>query len=361
MMQYTQQMQDEEQYLSIVEDILDHGIEKGDRTGTGTISTFGQVMRFDISNNTLPLLTTKRIYHRSFIHETLWFLSGSTDIGYLKDHGISIWDSWVNPKTARYDADGELTGGSIGPGAYGSMWRNINDVRIVPVVESELYQQKGFIVRGTLDRGTAPTCVVERKIDQIQNVITQLKENPDSRRIIVHAFDNRMTDFCELPPCHSFFQFNTRELTLQEREDWFRHNNPIHFSKPQPNDPEQFALYMDECKVPRRTLSCLLFARSQDLLVGTPFNVPQYALLTMMIAQVVGMATEDFIWVGGDVHIYKDQLNMVGEQLSRDVIEQVSSVSLNPLVTNIDDFTFEDIDVLGYNEYHPAIKYPVSV
>ena len=352
---YTRQMQEEERYLSIARDILDNGVVKGDRTGTGTASTFGQMMRFDIRDNTLPLLTTKRMYHRSFIHETLWFLSGSTDIEYLKTHGISIWDSWVNPASARYGADGELTGGSIGPGAYGAMWRNIEDVRIVPVVESESYQQKGFIVRGTLDRGAVPTCVVERKIDQIQNVINQLKENPDSRRIILHAFDNRMTDFCALPPCHSFVQFWTRELSITERTVLLdkRYTEPAGTTLTHD--------YFDTLGIPKRALSCMLFARSQDFLVGTAFNCPQYAFLTMLIAQVCGMVTDEFVWVGGDTHIYQNQLELAQEQLGRDILENTVQVKLNPDIQDINDFKFEDVEVVGYDNYHPAIKYPVAI
>lgn len=358
---YTRQMQEEERYLAVAKDILDNGVVKGDRTGTGTTSTFGQMMRFDIRNNTLPLLTTKRMYHRSFIHETLWFLSGSTDIEYLKTHGISIWDSWVNPATARYDADGALSGGSIGPGAYGAMWRNIEDVRIVPVIESESYQQKGFIVRGTLDRGAVPTCVVERKIDQIQNIITQLKENPDSRRIILHAFDNRMTDFCALPPCHSFVQFWTRELSITERVALLRTTHPEYNDTPYTDELGYHHDDLDTLGIPKRALSCMLFARSQDFLVGTAFNCPQYALLTMFIAQVCGMVTDELVWVGGDVHIYQNQLELAQEQLGRDILENTVQVKLNPAILDINDFKFEDVAVVGYDNYHPAIKYPVAI
>lgn len=430
----TRQMNDEEQYLDILEDILDHGHVKGDRTGTGTLSSFGRMMRFSLTDNKIPLLTTKKMFTKSFIHETLWFISGNTDVEYLKDHGIGIWDSWVNPSTATYrdltddemvrdiskylgheskywgvvPADKQtgigtkmrfyndehdngvvvawqpgqtmedlyralldkepraLTGGSIGPGAYGAMWRDIEDTRLIPSTDESQYHDKGFQRICSLDDGRT---LVTRRIDQLQNAIELLRNNPDSRRIIIHAFDNRMVDFCELPPCHAFFQFWSRELELNERVRWIEKNEPqlteiFRYRLKAVAEGEimkDHELWLDENDVPKRALSCMLYQRSADYPVGIPFNMAQYALLTHMVAQVTGMIAEEFVHVTADSHIYQNQADLVEEQLSRHVIEQETSVMLDPSIKEIDDFRFEDIIICGYGQHHPAIKYPVAV
>ncbi len=429
------QVTDEQQYLDLLESIVDAGYYKGDRTGTGTFSKFGQVMRFDLTDKKIPLLTTKRMYHRSFIHETLWFISGSTDINYLKDHGISIWDSWVIPETAVYrtlsdeeivkeisthygapakywhyiavtrdgrqgfeyvmytetPADGigipcapgtsledlyedtfqrkpkVLVSGSIGPGAYGAMWRNIEDTRIVDRRELGAYSKKGFTVAGNLLTEQSTSAVVTRKIDQLQNAIDLLRTNPDSRRIIIHTFDNRMVDFCALPPCHSFYQFLTRELRLHERVKWFEKNDPKDMAVFRAAndwtaaDNTVLEDYLDRRNVPKRALTCLLYQRSMDTPVGAPFNFSQYSLLTHMVAQITGMVAEEFVHFAGDAHVYADQVDLVKEQIERPIIEQTARLVLNPEVKEIDDFTFEDIQIAGYDNHHPAIKYPVAV
>lgn len=424
------QVTDEQQYLDLLSYVAEEGIFKGDRTGTGTLSKFGQMMRFDLTDGKLPLLTTKQMFYRSFIHETLWFISGSTDVKYLKDQGISIWDSWVIPETAVYrdlsltersklistkgreandafldhieqvrgrfgemvDLTPEITeqhmtfldqydiprqtliSGSIGPGAYGAMWRNIEDTRIVTYADEMTYLDKGFDRVCSLG---ARRTLVTRKIDQLQNAIDLLRTNPDSRRIIVHAFDNRMTDFCALPPCHSWFQFWTRELTPAEVMDHARKNNLIdwdfeqaygefvwnHMDDANPNheDTAPILKFLKDHGLPIRALSTLLMARSQDLPVGTPFNFAQYALLTHMVAQVTNMVAEELIWVGGDAHIYVNQVGLVGEQVSREVIDQETRLVLNRTIKEIDDFTFDDLSVKGYDKYHPSIKYPVAI
>lgn len=748
------QVTDEQQYLDLLESIVDTGHYKGDRTGTGTYSKFGQLMRFDLTDNKLPLLTTKQMYHKSFCHETLWFISGSTDIKYLKDHGISIWDSWVIPETAtyrelslkerssllsrkgqdavdayvdhiehvrgrfgemrdltpqvvdlhhrfldKYDIPRQvLASGSIGPGAYGAMWRNIEDTRVIPYNAEESYKAKGFSIIASV--GNAQS-VVSRKIDQLQNAIGLLRTNPDSRRIIVHTFDNRMVDFCALPPCftgdtwvatpegykqiqdiqegdmvlsgtgvprevlqkwttpyngkmyslkvsyiaekikctpnhpflvkdrgwvdakdlekgdlvgiprnkskdvrkafvysrsgnvkdsvrlaehwlteedyftlgyflgngwcstndgrvcfaiphskrdhilpkirrtvrvslkpgpasnvatyetrshkwaeflkefghlahnksiplwvydspqqcisaflegfneadgckssgylmdvtttspgvayglqrltsyigilggtgyqirpettviegrtvnqrntyqfrlnnvknrksvvfeedvvwipvndieeyedecivynlnvdkehtylanniithncHSFFQFLTRELRLHERAKWFENNVSPKTHVGSGNGPagEDLHAFYDEHSVPRRALTCLLYQRSMDTPVGAPFNFSQYSLLTHMVAQVTGMVAEEFVHFAGDAHVYADQVDLVEEQIKRPIIEQTARLVLNPEVKEIDDFTFDDISIVGYDNHHPAIKYPVAV
>lgn len=309
-------------YLDELSEILANGSVKGSRTGTQTLSVFGRLTRFDISNNKLPLLTTKKMFTRSFIHETIWFLSGSHDIAYLKENNVSIWDSWVTPDTARYDEDGNLIGGSIGTGSYGPMWRNEHDVRLVKREEIPHFEGKGFKYRGDVFSGEV---VMDRHIDRIADVINELKNNPDGRRIIVDTYSSRQKDFAALPPCHSLFQFYSKE------EDGVR------------------------------KLSVLIYLRSSDAPVGRPFNIGNYALLCMLIAHVTGHVTDELVVVRGDDHIYLDQVDLVKEQIEREPYEQTVTVKLNPEVTNIDDFKFEDITVEGYEKFHPSIKYPVGV
>lgn len=310
-------------YLDSLKDVLENGTTKTSRTGTGTLSVFGRLDRFDISNNKLPLLTTKKMFTRSFIHETLWFLKGEHDIAYLKENNVSIWDSWVIPSTARYDEEGNLVGGSIGKGSYGPMWRCEEDLRVIERHEFDHYKELGFKYKADLISGEL---LVVRTIDRIADVIETIKSNPDDRRMIVDTYNSRMKDFAALPPCHSFFQFYTK------REEG------------QPNK-----------------LSLLIYLRSSDGPVGRPFNIGNYALVCMLIAHVTGCVTDELIVVRGDDHIYLDQVDLVKEQLERTPYEQEVTVNLNPLVKNIDDFRFEDIEVVGYDKYHPAIKYPVGV
>ena len=262
------------QYLDLMQHILDHGTKKEDRTGTGTISVFGYQMRFNLQEG-FPLVTTKKVHLKSIIHELLWFLKGETNIQYLKENGVSIWDEWA-------DENGEL-----GP-VYGSQWRSWP----------------------TPDGG---------HIDQIQQVVNQLKNNPDSRRIIVSAWNVAEINNMKLPPCHAFFQF-----------------------------------YVADGK-----LSCQLYQRSADTFLGVPFNIASYALLTLMMAQVCDLEPGEFIWTGGDVHVYDDHVDQVREQLSR---EPYPYPTLNILrkPESIFDSSLEDFEVANY-QHHPAIKAPVAV
>jgi thymidylate synthase len=262
------------QYHALLKHILDNGVQKSDRTGTGTISTFGYQMRFDLSAG-FPLLTTKKVLLRAIIHELIWFLKGDTNTKYLKDNNVTIWDEWE-------DQNGEL-----GEGIYGSMWRNWPN-----------------------PDGT--------HIDQISEVVEQIKTNPDSRRLLVVAFNPSFANSVKLPPCHSMFQF-----------------------------------YVANGK-----LSCQLYQRSADVFLGVPFNIASYSLLTMMIAQVCGLGPGEFIHTIGDAHIYLNHLEQVDKQLSRD-FRPLAKMKLNPIITNLFDFKFEDFTLENYDP-HPRISAPVA-
>ncbi|ANE50123.1 thymidylate synthase [Flavisolibacter tropicus] len=263
-----------QQYLQLLQHILDNGVEKSDRTGTGTISTFGYQMRFDLQKG-FPLVTTKKLHLKSIIYELLWFLRGETNIAYLKEHGVSIWDEWA-------DANGEL-----GP-VYGKQWRSWAGAN-------------------------------GQTIDQITDVVNQIKKNPDSRRLIVSAWNVAELPEMALMPCHALFQF-----------------------------------YVINGK-----LSCQLYQRSADVFLGVPFNIASYALLTMMMAQVCDLQPGEFIHTFGDVHIYSNHLEQVKLQLTREPHAQ-PTMKINPDVKSIFDFKFEDFQLENY-QFHPAIKAPVAV
>lgn len=262
------------QYLDLMQHVLDHGHQKTDRTGTGTLSVFGYQMRFNLADG-FPVLTTKKLHLRSIIHELLWFLKGDTNIRYLKDNGVSIWDEWA-------DEQGEL-----GP-VYGKQWR----------------------------RWETPD---GRQIDQISQLIEGLKRNPDSRRHLVSAWNPGEVDGMALPPCHALFQF-----------------------------------YVAGGK-----LSCQLYQRSADIFLGVPFNIASYALLTMMVAQVCELEPGEFVWTGGDCHLYLNHLAQAREQLQRGP-RTLPRMHINPAVHDIFAFKFEDFTLEGYDP-HPHIKAPVAV
>lgn len=261
-------------YLDLVRDILDNGTEKRDRTGTGTLSVFGRQLRFDLSEG-FPLVTTKRIHLKSVVHELLWFLAGDTNIAYLNDHGVTIWDEWA-------DATGEL-----GP-VYGRQWRS----------------------------WAAPD---GRVIDQMAEVVDAIRRNPDSRRLIVSAWNPADVPAMALPPCHLLFQFYVADGRL----------------------------------------SCQMYQRSADVFLGVPFNIASYALLTQMVAHVTGLRPGDFVHSFGDTHLYLNHLEQARLQLTREP-RPLPRVVLNPDVTDLFSFRFEDIQVEGYDP-HPAIKAKVAV
>jgi len=262
------------QYLDLMQHVLDHGAQKHDRTGTGTISVFGYQMRFNLQEG-FPMVTTKKLHLKSIIHELIWFLTGDTNIKYLKDNNVKIWDEWADEN------------GNLGP-VYGSQWRSW------PTPDG-------------------------RHIDQISQIINTIKTNPDSRRIIVSAWNVADIDQMALPPCHAFFQF-----------------------------------YVADGK-----LSCQLYQRSADIFLGVPFNIASYALLTMMVAQVCGLQYGDFIHTLGDAHLYNNHLEQAKLQLSRDE-RPLPVMEINPDVKNIFDFKFDDFTLKNYDP-HPHIKGEVAV
>lgn len=261
-------------YLDLLQDVLDNGAVKGDRTGTGTLSVFGRQLRFNLSEG-FPLVTTKRIHLKSVVHELLWFLRGDTNISYLQENGVKIWDEWADEN------------GDLGP-VYGSQWR-------------------------------AWETPDGRTIDQIEQVVEGIKRNPDSRRHLVSAWNVSVIDEMKLPPCHFVFQF-----------------------------------YVADGK-----LSCMLTMRSVDTFLGLPFNIASYALLTHMIAQQCDLEVGEFIWSGGDVHIYNNHFDQVKLQLSRNPLP-LPQLIIKRKPDSIFDYTFEDFEFAGY-EFHPGIKAPVAV
>ena len=262
------------QYLDLMRHVREHGVKKSDRTGTGTLSVFGHQMRFDL-NEGFPLLTTKKLHVKSILHELLWFLQGSTNIRYLQEHGVKIWDEWA-------DENGEL-----GP-VYGAQWRS--------------WQGKDG-----------------RSIDQISNVIEQIRKNPDSRRLIVNAWNVAEIDKMALAPCHTFFQFYVADGSL----------------------------------------SCQMYQRSADIFLGVPFNIASYALLTMMVARVTGLKYGEFVHTLGDAHLYLNHLNQADLQLQRRPMA-LPGMKINEKVKSIFEFAYEDFELSNY-QAHPHIPAPVAV
>ena len=284
------QSKNEQAYLDLLRLVLTEGTEKGDRTGTGTLSHFGAQLRFNLADG-FPLLTTKKVHFKSIVYELFWFLSGSTHVDYLQANGVRIWNEW---STAEQTARFNRPAGDLGP-VYGHQWRNYGASQR----EDGSYNNDG--------------------VDQITQVIEQIKTNPNSRRLIVSGWNPQEADQVALPPCHTLFQFFVAD----------------------------------------NKLSCQLYQRSADLFLGVPFNIASYALLTHMVAQVCGLEVGEFIWTGGDCHIYQNHREQVELQLTRSLYT-LPTLTLNPDVNDIFAFKYEDISVDGY-ESHPAIKAKVAV
>ena len=272
-----------QQYLQLLKHIIETGVDKSDRTGTGTRSVFGYQMRFDLKDR-FPMVTTKKCHLKSIVYELLWFLQGDTNINYLKENGVKIWDEWADEN------------GDLGP-VYGKQWRS--------------WEGAGGV-----------------EVDQVKELIHQLKTNPDSRRMIISAWNVADLPKMKLMPCHCLFQFYTAPS----------------------NSPEGGG---------RRRLSCQLYQRSADVFLGVPFNIASYALLTMMIAQACDMDLGEFVWTGGDTHLYSNHFEQANLQLSRTPFA-LPTMKINPGVKNIFDFKFEDFELQNY-ECHPGIKAPVAV
>lgn len=343
------------QYLEMMQNILDEGHVKGDRTGTGTLSVFGRQMRFDLRKG-FPLVTTKKLHLRSIIHELLWFLSGDTNTKYLEDNGVTIWREWQDEN------------GNLGP-LYGAQWRRWKDAKLVPKKNAALLeklQDAGYADYGDADDGSQmfDARVLLKEHDQISKVIDQLRNDPDSRRIIVSAWNVGELDQMALAPCHAFFQFYTRELSIDERLDWFEKNLPDQFNVPRFSneavaDDVVFHVEMDALEIPRRILSCQLYQRSADFFLGVPFNIASYALLVHMVAQQVNMVPGDFVWSGGDVHLYSNHLEQAKLQLTREPLP-LAKLVIKRKPESIFDYKFDDFEIQDYVSHDP-IKAPVAI
>lgn len=463
------------QYLEIIGDAIDKGIFKGDRTGTGTTSTFGMQKRFALHDKfkpVLPTVTTKKIHLHSVEHELFWMLSGSTRLEYLIENNVRIWNEWVLkgtevwraftfdelhayldkhwavtstfansdvPYAMTWPEEGEkylqislqayrdatditdseliqtgrahelsyehmrriyrvveqkdpqkLVGGDLGP-VYGKTWRDIEDVRVISKLEWPKFEERGFefVIDIPGEDYTKDRCVVQRKVDQVAEVLKLLEKDPDSRRIIICAWDPRLVEDQALPPCHAFIQFWTRELTAEERLECYtemedariRDQNAsgvIERGQGVPSSVESYRACMDLFRkvrstmdeyhidldnkgVPRRAISCQLYQRSADTFLGVPFNISFYSLMTHMLANQFNMVAEEFIWTGGDVHVYSNHEEQVALQRTREPYD-VPEIRFNPESRgkSILEIRKEDYEIIGY-ESHPHIAGKVAV
>ncbi|EEC1560685.1 thymidylate synthase [Salmonella enterica] len=342
------------QYLALMQEILDNGVVKKDRTGVGTLSVFGRQLRFDLKEG-FPLVTTKKVHLKSIIHELLWFLNGDTNVKYLQENGVRIWNEWAN-------AEGEL-----GP-VYGKQWREWRDCKVVEchdVRRTQQLMQRGYKYIGNMKEDGTTYLVYEKAHDQISKVIQQLREDPDSRRIIVNAWNVADLDDMALNPCHNYFQFYTTEMTLLERLDWYEVNEPEKFaSAPLINhedidDEERLHETLDREGIPRRKLSCFYMMRSNDYLLGAPFNVASYALLTHIVAQQLNMVPDELVYSGVDVHLYSNHLEQAKLQLTREPYP-LPKLVIKRKPVSIFDYKYEDFELVGY-QAHPHIAAPVAV
>lgn len=418
------------QYLDLMQDILKNGHKKEDRTGTGTLSVFGRQMRFDLKEG-FPLVTTKKVHLRSIIHELLWFLRGDTNTRYLKENNVTIWDEWsktvnrtvahtytleeraailrkrssidgkvpdwyteweagllsnVNKDASMAVLDGqnvpregfreEVVEGELGP-VYGKQWRDWADTKLVGLWDEESKQvlaDRGYKVVGNIirDNPEENVVVVMKSHDQISTVMKQLQNDPDSRRIIVSAWNVGDLADMALAPCHSFFQFYTRELSMDERRQWVKDNDWESWESLEETLTEQLAMQdidhdeAEEARVemvdeyaPKRELSCQLYQRSMDVFLGCPFNIASYALLTHMIAHQLHMSVGELVHTSGDTHLYLNHLEQAKLQLTRDPLP-LPKLNFLRRPDSIFDYEFEDFEIEGYQS-HEAIKAPVAV
>ena len=428
-------------FMECLSNILEKGHRKSDRTGVGTTSQFGCAMAFDIRNKGVPLLTLRNTNPQNAIVENLWFLSGNTDIKFLKDNNVGIWDEWVIPETAVFRdytedeyftnykkfyhdkpeyGNGEdpqygkyvvctyrdglnwirctepelykkfvrqypkgtdrqelimflggqhgfklsnkkLVSGSIGSGAYGSQWRNWEDTRLVDPHDITIYLNRGYseVARTPYDGGKV---VVTRKVDQYAKVIELLKNNPDSRRIIVTGWNPGKLEDAALPPCHLYHQYYTRELTYDELT---KRINGAGYAFPNGIHLDGLKQICQENNIPTRALSILVLCRSQDTILGTPSNIFQYSVIAHMVAQVVGMEAEQLIWIGADTHVYDNHHKGFAEMIERfkdgKLAIQTARIEMNPAVKNIDDFSVNDIRLVDYLHRKEPLVFPIAV
>lgn len=342
------------QYLALMQDILDNGVVKKDRTGVGTLSVFGRQLRFDLKEG-FPLVTTKKVHLKSIIHELLWFLNGDTNVKYLQENGVRIWNEWSDEE------------GNLGP-VYGKQWREWRDCKVVEchdVRRTQQLMQRGYKYIGNMKEDGTTYLVYEKPHDQISKVIQQLREDPDSRRIIVSAWNVADLDDMALNPCHNYFQFYTTEMTVLERLDWYEVNEPEKFANaPLINhedidSEERLHETLDREGIPRRKLSCFYMMRSNDVALGKPFNIASYALLTHMVAQQVNMVPDELVYSGVDVHLYLNHLEQIKLQLTREPYP-LPKLVIKRKPDSIFDYKYEDFEVVGYQS-HPHIAMPVAV
>lgn len=370
------------EYFRIVNDILTNGRLKKNRTGVDTIGIFGDQAKYNVDLNAFPLLTTKKVHWPAIVYELLWFISGSTNIKYLVDNNVRIWNEWAYKKYSdwwenrakfytspenmerdiparqenkltqeefvekiKFDESFANRWGELGEGTYGGMWRSF-----------PFYTMDNEFVGSSTVTGQGSESWVFGQVDQLQKVIDKLKTNPDDRRMIVSAWHPYWVDHCALPPCHCLFHFHTEELTLEERVEILQKQvGPVNLPK--------FEMWiiqkLNEENIPHRRLNCLLYQRSNDFFLGVPFNIASYSLLTAMIAHVTNMVPGTFTHSHGDAHIYVNHLDQIKLQMSREP-KALPSLWLNPEVKSLFDFKYDDIKLLNYDP-HPAIKAEVAV
>jgi thymidylate synthase len=370
------------EYFRIVNDILTNGRLKKNRTGVDTIGIFGAQAKYNVDLNAFPLLTTKKVHWPAIVHELLWFISGSTNIKYLVDNNVRIWNEWAYKKYSdwwenrakfytspenmerdipavqenkltqeefvekiKFDESFANRWGELGEGTYGGMWRAF-----------PFYTMDNEFVGSSTVTGQGSESWVFGQVDQLQKVIDKLKTNPDDRRMIVSAWHPYWVDHCALPPCHCLFHFHTEELTLEERIDILQKQvGPVNL----PKSEIWIIQKLNEENIPHRRLNCLLYQRSVDTALGKPFNIASYALLTAMIAQTVNMVPGMFTHSMGDTHIYVNHIDGLKLQLTREP-KKLPKVWLNPEVKSLFDFKYDDIKLLDY-EFHSTIKFDVAV
>jgi len=371
--------QTDEEYFRLLKNILKYGRCKKNRTGVDTISLFGEMAKFEVRMDAFPILTTKKVHFKSVVHELLWFIKGDTNIKYLVDNGVSIWNEWAYKryndacgtkdcpnmdafirrlKDLPADDRWVRTWGNLGEGTYGSMWRAFP----FWCPDDKFFQDNPEAATLSYD-GKIPNIDYYYKeeevfgvVDQLHKVVDTLKTNPDDRRIIVSAWHPYWVDHCVLPPCHCLFHFNTEELTDLERcniAESRGHN--VGWTSVHELNKKQY----DALNIPTRRLNLLMYIRSNDFFLGMPFNITSYSLLLAMTAQVVNMHPGILTYVAGDLHIYENHMEQVKEQLSR-TPKSLPRLWLNTQINDLFKFQFEDIKLEGYDP-HPTIKAPIAV